>query len=161
MGTLFDEVKPCSTDKNEHFRQHTSDLLSYVLSPFIGGVKVRFPFVEEKWSKVHSIAWALAHGVTPEELKASVSCWFHDGLPCGICMQCFRRYINFKLNGLEEQYRHHPLYHKRGKELLRLFLTQTPKNSDEENTVRIIREVTPLLDEPLQKLITDIQNEVV
>lgn len=159
MGTLWDEDNDQATDKNERFRRGASELLSYVLSPFVGNVKVRFPFVEAGWSKVDAVEWALANGVTKEELIETVSCWHHDGIPCGQCKQCFKRYFIFLLNKLEECYRVHPIYSRHGRELLRKYLTTVPKNRDEQTVVGMIRRSLPYLEVPLQNIIQDIMNE--
>lgn len=92
MGTLYDECVPTATDKNEPFRQGVSDLISYVLSPFIDSCDVVFPFVDRKWSKVDAVRWALDNGVPQKDILETVSCSFHDGeMGCGVCFQCLKR----------------------------------------------------------------------
>jgi 7-cyano-7-deazaguanine synthase in queuosine biosynthesis len=139
MGTVYDEDNPKATDKNEYFREDTSALLSYVLSPFIDKVKVRFPFVEERWTKRNCVKWAIGNGVTPEELMSTVSCWNHQGMPCGECKQCFKRWLVFKLNGFEEKYLQHPLDSDYGLTLIDDYLLayyEKRCNKDEECVVR-------------------------
>lgn len=146
MGTVWDEDNPKGTDKNEHFRSETSNLLSYVLSPFVDGVKVRFPFVELEWTKVESVRWALANGLTKEEILNSVSCWEHtDGKPCGQCKQCVKRALVFKLNGFSEECKVDPLEGNYGLNLLQQYLTayvehpeETKENRDENNVINMI-----------------------
>lgn len=105
MGTLWDEDNPKGTDKNATFRNLTSGVLSYVLSPFIDNVTVRFPFVEEKWSKQHAVEWALKNGLNAEEVMNTVSCWhYHGDRPCGKCKQCFKRNMVLFMNKAAEEY---------------------------------------------------------
>jgi 7-cyano-7-deazaguanine synthase in queuosine biosynthesis len=139
MGTVYDEDNPKGTDKNELFREGTSALLSYVLSPFIKKVKIRFPFVENRWTKRECVKWALKNNVTPEELTSTVSCWNHHGTPCGECKQCFKRYLVFKLNGFEESYLQHPLNSGYGLTLIDDYLDayyHKNCNKDEREVVR-------------------------
>jgi 7-cyano-7-deazaguanine synthase in queuosine biosynthesis len=156
MGTLWDEDNSQATDKNEKFRSMTSEVLSYVLKPFIGEVKVRFPFVEKIMTKERAINWALNNGVTKDEIKSTVSCWHHDGMPCGRCKQCFKRYFIFLLNDMEETCRVHPIFSRHGTELLKQYLGCVPKNRDEKNVVSMIRRAEPILPVPLQNKIRDI-----
>jgi len=110
MGTVWDEDNPKGTDKNEKFRNMTSELLSYVLSPFLDDCKLVFPFVEEEWTKEKCVKWALTNGLTAKEIRdSSISCWHpKDGKPCGECKQCTKRFLSFGLNGFTEDYVIHP-----------------------------------------------------
>lgn len=142
MGTMVDEDNPKGTDKNEHFRSETSKLLSYVLSPFIDNVTVKFPFVDNKWTKVESVAWALENGLSEKDIINTVSCWHHKGQPCGQCKQCFKRNFVFAINGMHEQYAQEPLDSAFGEELvdgyLKAVLVDGSTNADEVNVVKMI-----------------------
>jgi 7-cyano-7-deazaguanine synthase in queuosine biosynthesis len=159
MGTVWDEDNPKGTDKNEYFRSNTSTLLTYVLSPFIHEVTVRFPFVEEEWTKEDCIEWALENGLTSEEIiSSSVSCWHPiNGKACGECKQCTKRMLSFELNGFEEEYVVHPTKSPRQQENMLQYLKdfvdpdkRRQQNRDEQNVVdMLIRyfENRPLLTE--------------
>lgn len=109
MGGLWDEDYPDSTDKNSTFRELTSEVLTYVLSPFIDQVTVRTPFVELGWSKQDAAHWALNNGFSPDDITRTVSCYDANcGTACGNCMQCVKRVLVFKDNQLEENYRQDP-----------------------------------------------------
>lgn len=142
MGTLHDEDNPKGTDKNETFRNMTSEILTYVLSPFVDGVKVRFPFVDEKWTKVEAVKWALANGLTKEEIVNTVSCWHHKGQPCGRCKQCFKRQLVFKINGIDEVCEQDPINSDFGRDLIAGYLKavfeENSTNADEVNVARMI-----------------------
>jgi len=161
MGTVWDEDNPKGTDKNETFRHDTSELLSYVLSPFIEKVTVRFPFVELEWTKVDSVRWALANGLSKEEILNSVSCWNHtDGKPCGVCKQCVKRALVFNLNGFSEECKVNPLEGEFGMQLLEQYLTayvnepeKTKANRDENNVVNMIITAYPSLPEKTRKMV--------
>jgi 7-cyano-7-deazaguanine synthase in queuosine biosynthesis len=110
MGTTFDEDNQQATDKNEYFRSETSKLLTYVLSPFIDSLTVKFPFVERQWSKQQIVLWALSNGLKDGLLK-TISCWFaKDGIPCGLCKQCFKRALVMKIFNITEKHSHNPLH---------------------------------------------------
>lgn len=161
MGTVWDEDNPKGTDKNEHFRSETSHLLSYVLSPFINSVKVRFPFVELGWTKVDSVRWALANGLTKEEILNSVSCWEHtDGKPCGQCKQCVKRNLVFTINEFREECKVDPLEGDFGLRLIKQYLTayikhpeETKANRDENNVIEMIKAAYPNLPPKTQELV--------
>lgn len=140
MGTMWDEDNQQATDKNEEFRKATSRLLSYVLSPFIGDVKLQFPFVQKQWTKEDAVNWALQNGVSKEELIETVSCWHQHGeLPCGECKQCTKRMLVFGLNGFEEPYVVHPTKSKSQQENMlsyfKAFNNGHDLNRDERNMV--------------------------
>lgn len=160
LGVLYDENNPEATDKNSMFLWNATDVIRQTLSPFLSKFTIRFPFDEEKWTKEKAVNWALLSGVNSKEIVKTVSCWHHDGVPCGECKQCFKRYFIFKLNNLTENYKVHPLYSRHGQELLKQYLTCTPKNTDEATVVDMIKRATPLLDKPLQKIIKGILVEV-
>lgn len=153
MGTVWDEDNPKGTDKNEKFRNDTSELLSYVLSPFVDKVTVRFPFVELGWTKVDSVKWALENGLSKELILDSVSCWNHtDGKPCGECKQCVKRALVFTLNGIKEECKVDALGGQFGLDLLSQYLTAyvehpeaTKANRDENNVVNMIINAYPQL----------------
>lgn len=140
LGVVAEEDRPGGTDKNSMFKSITSSTLSYVLSPFVDNVRIRFPLVENKWTKLEAIAWALNNGITEQDMVQSVSCYYHDGLPCGECMSCFKRYLNFGLNGFEEEYRVHPINSDAGRQKLKHYLTNEPKNEDDENLRQLIQQ---------------------
>lgn len=110
MGTMFDEDNEQGTDKNETFREMTSQLLDYVLSPFKDSIKLRFPFVEKKFSKLDSVRWALVNGISKEELMFTTSCWHNkSGKGCGKCKQCLKRMLVFELNEIFEEFEIYPM----------------------------------------------------
>ena len=156
MGTVWDEDNPKGTDKNEKFRNDTSELLTYVLSPFIDDCKVIFPFVEAGMTKEHAVKWALDNGITPEEIKSSVSCWHaYDGVACGECKQCTKRMLVFGLNGMSEDYKVHPTMSCYQQENMLQYLKdyinpEIDTNRDEENMVSMMVRYFPMnLNEPL------------
>lgn len=102
LGALADENNEKATDKNETFANGTSELLSYVLSPFKESVRVKFPFVEENWTKVDSVKWAIENGASVNDLLDTVSCWHYNKKPCGKCKQCFKRHLVFATNNIDD-----------------------------------------------------------
>lgn len=140
MGTMWDEDNIQATDKNEHFRQETSALLTYVLSPFIDSVQVVFPFVENQWTKENAVRWAIENGIDTNELKATVSCWHHmDGEACGKCKQCLKRMMVFGLNGFEDDFKIHPTKVPEQQQLLLNYLNCKDPNRDERVVISMIK----------------------
>ena len=58
------------------------------------------PFYE--MTKGELIRWYLKQGLSKEELFATWTCYRGGQTPCARCGACFRRWIAFSLNGLEE-----------------------------------------------------------
>lgn len=144
MGTLVDENNDQATDKNEMFRNKTSELLSYVLSPFKDSITLRFPFVELNFTKRDSVKWALENGLDQEELKKTTSCWHnHNGIQCGKCKQCLKRDLVFLLNGIQEEYEVDPFTDPeqilRMKEYLKVY-EEGSANADEKAMAEMIIE---------------------
>jgi len=105
LGALAEEDNPKGTDKNSKFTKMSSELLSYVLSPFIGNVKVRIPLAEAGLNKLQAVKWGLENGLTPEDYKNTMSCYHEsdEGIkPCGNCKQCLRRFAIFGEMGFDE-----------------------------------------------------------
>lgn len=147
MGSMFDEDNEQGTDKNETFREMTSTLLSYVLSPFKDDVKLRFPFVEKKFSKKDSVRWALENGISKEELMSTTSCWHNKlGKACGKCKQCLKRVLVFELNGMYEEFEIYPMNDseqlKRIEEYMKLYSTNSG-NIDETTVAELFLEWYP------------------
>ena len=144
MGTVVDEDNEHATDKNEQFRLMTEDLLEYVLSPFTGFIRIRFPFVEKNMTKLNAVNWALENGVSKSNIIKTTSCWHNkNGIPCGECKQCLKRHLVFTLAGMGEDYVVHPLESEKQQEVILKYLqTFVDKdyysNADEENVVKML-----------------------
>jgi hypothetical protein len=119
-----------------------------------------FPFVERKWSKQDSVAWALSQGIAAADIVKTVSCWHSKDMPCGECKQCFKRYFVFLDNDISEKYHVHPVFGRQGQTLLLKYLgdyRDKPQtlNVDELNVVDLILRNFDKLDEPIQNIIRD------
>lgn len=140
MGTLYDECNPSATDKNNVFRTGLNETLNYVLSPFIDKVTVRFPFVEKQMTKVDTVRWALANGLSKEDVTASVSCWHYNEAEqkaCGRCKQCFKRFFVMLINGIREtNLMVNPLLN--GQHYVEYYMTKENPNLDEHNVLWMI-----------------------
>lgn len=147
MGTLWDEVNPKGTDKNDVFRYTASSAISYALSPFIDSVVIRFPFAEEKWTKVDAVKWALENGMTEEEILSTTSCWHrvHGKKPCGHCKQCFKRQLVLRLNNIVEECEEDPLDSDFGRDLafgyMKAVYDEYSTNADEANVVKMLTDL--------------------
>lgn len=144
LGTLIDEYNEQATDKNQTFIDKTQEVLNYVLSPFINEVKIKFPFVDEKFTKLQSIQWVLDHGVTKDELRQSISCWNHKGTNCGKCKQCFKRELIFRLLDIKDDYLQDPIDSESGKKFINFYkdvYNEGKANEDELNVYNMIKKL--------------------
>ena len=113
LGALLGETHAEATDKNFKFAHDSSELLSYVLGPFLDPMKprtkIRLPLAEYGLNKLTATAWALENGISKETLMATSSCLSGEEGNCGQCIVCLRRWGIFKQLGFEEHYNIHPL----------------------------------------------------
>lgn len=63
-------------------------------------IKITTPFA--KMTKTEMVAWYLFHGFSKEDLLKTRSCYSETSIPCGACGACFRRWVSFKCNDMEE-----------------------------------------------------------
>lgn len=111
MGGLYEECHPSATDKNNIFLNGTSELLNYVLSPFLKSkLTVRAPFVEEKLTKIDVMQWALDNGISLDQMANTISCFNKNDLniPCGECHSCIRSFSFFQHFDYELKFIKHP-----------------------------------------------------
>ena len=137
LGVLADENNAQATDKNGIFRALTTETLEYVLSPFVDGIVVRFPFDEKGFTKLDAIRDALDNGVDPREIEKTVSCWHSvNGKHCGRCKQCVKRKLIFDLVGLKTEYVIEPYDVPEQIELLRKYIqTFNSGDANEDETM--------------------------
>jgi len=152
LGSLVDEVNIDATDKNAFFRDVVSGLTTYTLSPFKEEqVRVVFPLADRGWTKVDAVRWALNHGVSIYDIsKKSSSCWHsHNGVPCGECWQCLKRFVTFREatgSYLDfEEYAVHPLKSKKVAEMIADLLQKKNPNTDDLNMQNLVtKNITPV-----------------
>ena len=144
LGALADEQHVNATDKNNEFCDQASDVLSYVLSPFVGYVHVLAPLARERWTKYGSLKWALENGLSAEEVLDTVSCYSGNRVPCGNCRPCFKRALSFANLGLKETYIDAgPLYNEYGNKTALEYMNMPAKkrNSDEREVVSMLHKL--------------------
>jgi len=94
-------------DKTPEFYHLTSGLLTYVFDIIRPETIVETPFAH--FTKTEEVRWALENGLTAEQLKKTSSCYDgKTGGHCGRCGTCFKRWVAFKNNGIEEEYDYPP-----------------------------------------------------
>lgn len=119
MGGLMGENHSQSTDKNETFISFFNNMVGYVYSPFKdNGIKLRFPFLDEKWGKFEAAQWAIENGVESSTMVNSSSCLSGEHGNCGKCVVCARRWGIFKQLGFNEVYNVHPLSAKDNRRMI-------------------------------------------
>jgi len=99
---LDGEMHGKENDKTKKFFADTTALLTYVLNYFRPETIVETPF--EKMSKTEVVRWALANGLTKEQLLKTSTCYHEKKRNCGECGTCFKRWIAMKNNGIDEKY---------------------------------------------------------
>ena len=65
-------------------------------------VTVSTPFFD--MTKTEMVRWYLDTGFDPRKLSSTRSCYSPGDRPCGNCSACFRRWVAFTNNNLEEEY---------------------------------------------------------
>lgn len=86
-------------DRSLYFMDEFGKMLSYLKE---ASIRIYSPFIE--LTKVDLVKWYVTKGLNIENLKKTVSCYTGHDIPCGRCNACFRRWISFTLNGIEEEY---------------------------------------------------------
>ncbi len=108
-GMLNDRVWICALDgeqngkekdKSPHFFDLSTDLLTYCNDFFQDNTIVETPFAN--LTKAGTIKWAIANGVAVDDLFNTSSCYHPMELKCGTCLTCVKRWMAFKLAGLNE-----------------------------------------------------------
>lgn len=112
MGMKY-ENHPLMLDKNEAFFTNASKMLTQCIGE---ETIVESPFIE--MSKTDSIIWALAHGITGEDLMKTSSCYHPTKHNCGECSLCFKRWIAMKSAGIEETFDVYPPNSEEAKRLV-------------------------------------------
>jgi 7-cyano-7-deazaguanine synthase in queuosine biosynthesis len=85
-------------DRSEQFFSQTTEYLRFLNNN--PRIEVDTPF--RNMSKVDMVRWYLAKDYPVDILKLSLSCY--NGDRCGRCSSCFRRWVSFELNGLEDEF---------------------------------------------------------
>jgi len=93
-------------DKSTKFFQDTTNLLTYIFNVKRDITVLESPFMN--MSKTDIVKWAIDHGVSEEFLKNTSTCYDESLHNCGECGTCFKRWISFKNNGVEEEYTKNP-----------------------------------------------------
>lgn len=110
IGALKGETHKKGTDKNFIFLEKMHELVNYVLGPFkADGIKFHYPLAERGLDKLGEVKWALANGLTKEQLMATRSCHDPRYHACGNCFQCIKRWSVFGECGFEEPYNESPI----------------------------------------------------
>ena len=78
-----------------------------------------------------ALEWALAHGLPEVDVLDTITCHVHDGKGCGKCIPCLKRYLAFKLNGLNELYHYEPILSDYGIANIKKYLLTEPENKND------------------------------
>jgi 7-cyano-7-deazaguanine synthase in queuosine biosynthesis len=122
LGALAGEVHDRASDKNYQFLDKAQTVIEYALRDFCPDIKLRFPFADRGWNKLHVVQWLLSNGVHPSAITATSSCLSGCQGNCGDCVVCLRRWGIFTQLGLSETYNIHPLESTSNRKVLREML---------------------------------------
>jgi 7-cyano-7-deazaguanine synthase in queuosine biosynthesis len=100
LSALDGEMHAFMPDKTHEFFYLASGLLSFVFKTRTQRILVETPF--ESMSKTEIVRWALENGVSKEALLKTSSCYHPDFFSCGACGTCFKRWVAFQNNGIED-----------------------------------------------------------
>jgi hypothetical protein len=105
-------------DRSPPFMHFASGLTSYLNDR---NISITSPFLH--MTKTEMVRWYLDQGLPVANLLKTVSCYSGEDKPCGRCNACFRRWVAFTNNGIEEAYQHNileyegiPIYLKKMKD---------------------------------------------
>lgn len=92
-------------DRNPEFFDYFSEMLTYLNER---PITLHSPFFEI--TKVQMVEWYRKKELDPEALRMTFSCYHptKDGIGCGECGACFRRWASFELNGYAEPFQVKP-----------------------------------------------------
>lgn len=93
-------------DKSERFFKDATELLTYVFNISRPETRLVTPF--ENMTKTEILAWAIKNEVPKYVIKLTSTCYDDKYKSCGDCPACFKRWVAFTNNGLEEQHEMHP-----------------------------------------------------
>jgi 7-cyano-7-deazaguanine synthase len=116
INALDGEQNGKEHDKSYRFFADTTELLSFTNEFFQERTTITSPFAH--MSKAETIKWALANGLSKEDLFETTSCYDGEETKCGKCLTCYKRKVAFLLNGVDEPgYKQDPLNSSYAKEV--------------------------------------------
>jgi 7-cyano-7-deazaguanine synthase in queuosine biosynthesis len=112
-GPCDSTLRPGSADNCPHFYAAGSEWFSTMMErPTV----LETPF--DGHNKTELVAWALENGITADEMKATSTCYHGSELRCGCCSACFKRWVAFTNNSIEERCSREPWKSKIAQKLL-------------------------------------------
>jgi 7-cyano-7-deazaguanine synthase in queuosine biosynthesis len=96
LGATAGEIPEVGGDKSVRFFE-TADR---ILRTMPVRHTLKFPLSNE--TKTELVAWWIAKGKDPDELRKTVTCQTGTLVPCGECHACFNRWVAMSNNGIKE-----------------------------------------------------------
>jgi len=100
INALDGEQNGKEHDKSPKFFHDVSKLLTFTNEFFQKKTTVETPF--SHMSKADTITWALKAGIPVDVLFETSTCYDKEEQKCGQCLTCYKRYVAFKLNNIDE-----------------------------------------------------------
>lgn len=118
-------------DKNDKFFELATKLNSYATGK---ETRIRSPFLN--LYKHEIIAWGLKNGVN---YNNSISCYHGYYVRCGLCADCFSRFINMKYNNIDEIFENNPLESEVCKSVIEEYKQNLKDNDFTKNKKEVIK----------------------
>ena len=93
-------------DKSPEFFHLASGLLTYIFKVRSPQVVIETPFLN--MSKAEIVTWGLQNGITTDQMRSTSTCYHPEHERCGQCGACYKRWIAFTLNEIDEDYKYNP-----------------------------------------------------
>ena len=103
LSALENELWESHTDKTHEFFYMASALLTSVMKNVRRETKIKTPFEQRTKSDVIDLGLDVL-GLTPDYLKQTTSCYDPNLWNCGRCLACFKRWVSWVNNGIEEEF---------------------------------------------------------
>lgn len=129
LSSLETEMTPLSvSDKHPSFFTHTSALLTYLMRhKHSQDIRLKTPF--RYMTKTDVVAIGLRLGLSKSYLASTTSCYSADHHSCGSCSTCFKRYVAFKNNNVEDTWDSDPERNSYGQTVVALMLSEIERRN--------------------------------
>ena len=128
LSILENELHASVPDKHPEFLHMCSALFTYTFKNLRNETVVETPFFEMTKSEVVKLGLIL--GITKDQFKQTISCYDSEGKSCGKCLACFKRWVAWVNNDIEEEFAFPPYENDYAKKVIPLMLEKHPHYSE-------------------------------
>lgn len=127
LSILENELHASVPDKHPEFLHMCSALFTYTFKNLRNETVVETPFFEMTKSEVVHLGLML--GITKNQFKQTISCYDAEGKSCGKCLACFKRWVAWVNNGIEEEFAFQPYANDYANKIIPLMREKHPHYS--------------------------------